>query len=146
MVLALLGTAFYNDTCMKAKAIINNHFLRIAILCIGFCSVGLAILGIFLPVLPTVPLLLLAVACFARSSERFHDWLINHYRLGPMIQGYTSGQGIPLRAKLTAIGMLWVTISISVFIVHSLWLKYLLVIIAISISLYLLSLPTSKHV
>ena len=131
---------------MKSKPIINNKFLRFTILSVGFCATGLGVLGIFLPVLPTVPLLLLAAACFVRSSERFHHWLLNHYRLGPMIQGYTSGQGIPLRAKLTAIGMLWVTISISVFIVHSLWLKYLLVIIAISISLYLLSLPTSKHV
>ena len=131
---------------MTSKPTINNQFLRIAILFTGFCATGLGVLGIFLPVLPTVPLLLLAVACFARSSERFHHWLINHYRLGPMIQGYTSGQGIPLRAKLTAIGMLWVTISISVFIVHPLWLKSLLVIIAISITLYLLSLPISKDV
>ena len=131
---------------MKSKPIINNHFLRILILSIGFCATGLGILGIFLPVLPTVPLLLLAAACFARSSDRFHQWLVNHDRLGPMIKSYTSGQGIPLRAKLTAIGMICFVFPISVYIVHPLWLKYLLVIIAISITLYLLSLPISKDV
>jgi uncharacterized membrane protein YbaN (DUF454 family) len=131
---------------MKSKPIINNHFLRIALLCTGFCAVGLGVLGIFLPVLPTVPLLLLAAACFARSSERFHQWLLNHYRLGPIIKSYSSGQGIPLRAKLTAIGMIWIVIPISVFIVHPLWLKYLLAIIAISITIYLMSLPVSKDV
>ena len=129
---------------MKSKPIINNKFLRFTILSLGFCATGLGVLGIFLPVLPTVPLLLLAAACFARSSERFHQWLLTHKRLGPMIKSYTSGQGIPLRAKLTAIGMLWLVIPISVFIVRPLWLKYLLVIIAVSITLYLLSLPISK--
>jgi len=131
---------------MKSKPIINNHFFRIAILSIGFCATGLGVLGIFLPVLPTVPLLLLAAACFARSSDRFHQWLVNHARLGPMIKSYTSGKGIPLRAKISAIGMLWLVIPISVYVVHPLWLKYLLVIIAISITLYLLSLPISRDV
>jgi uncharacterized membrane protein YbaN (DUF454 family) len=131
---------------MTSKQIINNNFLRIAILAIGFCATGLGVLGIFLPVLPTVPLLLLAAACFARSSERFHQWLLSHNRLGPMIKSYTSGQGIPLRSKVSAIGMIWIVIPVSAFIVHPLWLKYLLVIIAISITLYLLSLPISKDV
>ena len=131
---------------MTSKQIINNNFLRIAILAIGFCATGLGVLGIFLPVLPTVPLLLMAAACFARSSERFHQWLLSHNRLGPMIKSYTSGQGITLRSKVSAIGMIWIVIPVSAFIVHPLWLKYLLVIIAISITLYLLSLPISKDV
>jgi uncharacterized membrane protein YbaN (DUF454 family) len=131
---------------MTSKQIINNNFLRIAILAIGFCATGLGVLGIFLPVLPTVPLLLMAAACFARSSERFHQSLLSHNRLGPMIKSYTSGQGITLRSKVSAIGMIWIVIPVSAFIVHPSWLKYLLVIIAISITLYLLSLPISKDV
>jgi uncharacterized membrane protein YbaN (DUF454 family) len=129
---------------MRSKQIINNHFIRITILSVGLCATGLGVLGIFLPVLPTVPLLLLAAFCFARSSERFHQWLLNHHKLGPTIQHYISGQGIPLRAKLTAIGTIWIVIPISIFIVNSLWLKYLLIVIAISITLYLLSLPILK--
>jgi len=125
---------------------INNQFFRSGILAVGFFSTGLAILGIFLPLVPTVPLLLLAAACFARSSERFHHWLINHQKLGPMIHCYLNGQGIPLRAKITAIGLIWVSISISIFVVKPFWLEFLLAIIGLSITLYLLSLATSKDV
>jgi uncharacterized membrane protein YbaN (DUF454 family) len=125
---------------------ISNKFIRNGILVVGFCATGLAILGIFLPLLPTVPLLLLAAACFARSSERFHHWLLNHQKLGPMIHGYLNGQGIPLRAKITAIGLIWLSISISVYVVHPFWLKTLLVIIGLGVTLYLLSLTTFHDV
>ncbi|MBW2484980.1 MAG: YbaN family protein [Deltaproteobacteria bacterium] len=131
---------------MKVKGKINNHFFRNGLLVVGFCATGLAILGIFLPLVPTVPLLLLAAACFARSSERFHNWLLNHRKLGPMIHVYLNGQGIPLRAKITAIGLIWLSISISVFVVQPFWLKFLLVIIGFSVTLYLLSLTTSQDV
>ena len=127
---------------MKFKGNINNRYLRNIIFAIGFFATGLAVIGIFLPLVPTVPLLLLATACFARSSERFHDWLINHRKLGPMIQGYLSGQGIPLRAKITAIGLIWLAIPISVLVVQPLWLKSLLIIIGLCVTLYLLSLET----
>ena len=131
---------------MKFKGTIKNQFFRNGILAVGFFSTGLAVLGIFLPLVPTVPLLLLAAACFARSSERFHYWLLNHQKLGPMINGYINGQGIPLRAKITAIGLIWVSISISVFVVNPFWLESLLVIIGLSVTLYLLSLSTSRDV
>jgi len=131
---------------MKLKGMINNQFFRSGLLAVGVFSTGLAILGIFLPLVPTVPLLLLAAACFARSSERFHHWLINHRKLGPMIHCYLNGQGIPLRAKITALGLIWFSISISIFVVKPFWLEFLLVIIGLSITLYLLSLATSKDV
>jgi len=131
---------------MKFKGMTNNQFLRYALLAVGFCSTGLAILGIFLPLLPTVPLLLLAAACFARSSERFHNWLHNHQKLGPIIRDYLSGQGIPLRSKITAIVFIWFSISISVFVINPYWLKTLLVIIGFSVTLYLLSLTTSNGI
>lgn len=131
---------------MKFKGTINNQFFRNSILAVGFLATGLAVIGIFLPLLPTVPLLLLAAACFARSSERFHNWLLNHQKLGPMIHCYLNGQGIPLRAKITAIGLIWFSISISVFFINPFWLKFLLVIIGISVTLYLLSLATAQKV
>ena len=131
---------------MKFKGTINNQFIRNGILAVGFLATGLAVIGIFLPLLPTVPLLLLAAACFARSSERFHNWLLNHQKLGPMIHCYLNGQGVPLRAKITAIGLIWFSISISVFFINPFWLKFLLVIIGFSVTLYLLSLATSQNI
>jgi uncharacterized membrane protein YbaN (DUF454 family) len=129
---------------MKFKGTVNNQILRNCILAVGFIATGLAILGIFLPLVPTVPLLLLAAACFARSSERFHHWLINHQKLGPMINCYVNGQGIPLSAKITAIVLVWLSISISVVVINPFWLKFFLVIIGFSVTFYLLSLPTSQ--
>ena len=125
---------------------ISNQYIRNGILALGFCATGLAVLGIFLPLLPTVPLLLLAAACFARSSERFHHWLLNHRKLGPMIHGYLAGQGLQLRAKITAIVLIWLSISVSVYVVHPFWLKALLVIIGLGVTLYLLSLTTTQDV
>ncbi|WP_370637411.1 YbaN family protein [Cupriavidus sp. AU9028] len=67
--------------------------------------------GIFLPVLPTTPFVLLAAACFARGSQRFHRWLTNHPRLGPIIQDWERHRSIPLRAKCFAIATMWVSMS-----------------------------------
>ena len=120
----------------------DNIVLRWSLITVGLACTGLAILGIFLPLLPTVPLLLLAAACFARSSERFHAWLLQHPRLGPMIRGYLDGQGIPLRSKIYAIALLWLTIPISaLFLTSLLWVQITLFAIGCGVTVYLLRLP-----
>ena len=120
----------------------DNIVLRWSLITVGLACTGLAILGIFLPLLPTVPLLLLAAACFARSSERFHSWLLQHRRLGPMIRGYLDGQGIPLRSKIYAIALLWLTIPISaLFLTSLLWVQITLFAIGCGVTVYLLRLP-----
>jgi uncharacterized membrane protein YbaN (DUF454 family) len=78
---------------------------RTAYLVAGFILVGLAVLGIFLPLLPTTPLLLLAAACFSRSSERWHRWLLNHRTFGPIIRSWQERRCIPRRAKAVSIGL-----------------------------------------
>jgi uncharacterized membrane protein YbaN (DUF454 family) len=85
--------------------LVKHRGLRMVLIAVGMCSTALGVIGIFMPLLPTVPLLLLAAAGFARSSERFHGWLLEHRHLGPMIRGYLDGRGIPLRAKISAIGL-----------------------------------------
>lgn len=125
---------------------VQSRFFRWLLIAIGWLAILGGVAGIFLPLLPTVPLLLLAAACFARSSERFHNWLVEHDRLGPLIKGYLGGAGIPLRAKVTAIGMVWVSVPVSAFLFVPLpWVRVLLLTIAIGISIYLLRLPTLER-
>jgi hypothetical protein len=124
---------------------VQNVYLRWGLIACGWLAVAGGVVGIFLPLLPTVPFLLLAVACFARSSERFHHWLIGHNHLGPLLRNYLHGAGIPLRAKRLAIAMVWVSFPTSAFLfARAFWLQILLLTTAAAITLYLLFLPTAK--
>jgi uncharacterized membrane protein YbaN (DUF454 family) len=130
---------------MTAPAVkpVRGQVLRALLIGVGWLSVGVGVIGLFLPLVPTVPLLLLAAACFARSSERFHRWLVEHNHLGPLLRDYLQGAGIPLRAKLVAIGMVWVSVPTSAFIFVAVpWVRLLLLAIAAGITWYLVWLPT----
>jgi len=124
------------------KTSLVRYFLIVS----GLVSTAVAVIGIFVPILPTVPLLLLAAACFARSSERFHNWLLGHPSLGPMIRDYMDGQGVPLRAKIVAISMIWISISISaLFLIPILWVKIFLIAVGLCVTIYLLRLPMREE-
>jgi uncharacterized membrane protein YbaN (DUF454 family) len=82
----------------------------------GCITVGLAFIGVFLPLLPTVPFLLLSAFCFARSSERAHAWLLNHPKLGPPIQDWQESGAIRLPAKRMATVCVLAAFGISVFL------------------------------
>lgn len=123
---------------------LSSRIKKGALVVTGLLCTGLGLLGIVLPLLPTTPLLLLAAACFSRSSERFHRRLLEDRRLGPIIRSYQQGSGIPRKAKFTAIGMIWITIpSSALFFVPLPWVRGLLFCIAIGITLYLARLPTA---
>lgn len=117
-------------------------WLRYLLLGIGCTSVCLGVIGIVLPVMPTTPFLLLAAGCFARSSPRFHGWLLGHPQLGPLLSAYLNGEGIPRKAKALAIGSLWVSIVVSCWLAPWPWLRVLLVGIAIAVTVYLARLKT----
>lgn len=119
-----------------------NPIFRWTLITAGFLSVGLGLVGIMVPVLPTVPFLLLATVCFARSSERFYNWLIDHAKLGPMVRPYLNGEGLRRRTKIKAIMLVWFSMLLSIFFVrgHE-WLQAILIIIALGVTLYLFRLP-----
>lgn len=131
------------DNPGPTKNYVKSDILRWILICCGWVSIVAGVVGIFIPLLPTVPFLLLAAACFARSSWRFHVWLIEHDQLGPLVRDYLDGGGIPLRAKRLAIGMIWVSVPASTFLfVSVVWVQVVLITIAAGITLYLLRLPT----
>jgi uncharacterized membrane protein YbaN (DUF454 family) len=83
--------------------------------------VALGVLGIFLPLLPTTPFLLLGAACYARSSERWYGWLVGNRWFGPYIRHYREGRGISRRRAAVALALLWLTIGYSALVVVSAW-------------------------
>ena len=120
----------------------RSPVIRTLLLAIGWLSVILGIIGIFLPVLPTTPFLLLAAACFARSSRRFYLWLVNHRQLGPWIVDYLEGQGIPLKGKVYAIGLMWLSIGVSSYLVPLFWARLFMLTSAVLVSIYILRQKT----
>lgn len=110
---------------------------------IGIISVGLGTIGVFLPLLPTTPFLLLAAACFIRSSDRLYNWLIHHRWFGRYIRNYREHRAITLSAKIVALTLLWCAIGYSaVFVAGTWWLRALLAAIAIGVTTHILILKT----
>lgn len=95
--------------------------LRLVLITLGAVFLALGVVGIFLPVLPSVPLWLLAAACFARSSERVYNWLLNHALFGQGIREWRQHRSIPYRAKLAAIVLLAVSFGATVVFVMPNW-------------------------
>lgn len=118
---------------------------RLALIALGWFSLVLGTIGIFVPLLPTTVFIILASWCFARSSRRFHTWLHAHPRLGPLLNDWEAGHGIPLKAKRRAIVLLWCSIGLSIYLVkHQLVLSVFLFAIGIAVSIYLYRLPSPE--
>src|SRR3972149_3980049 len=130
------------DPAVKPK---KNRVVRALLIVAGTISLVFAAIGLVLPLLPTTPLLLLALACSCRSSERLYMWLINNRWFGEYIRNYREGRGVPLKTKVLAVTILWASISVSVlFLVSILIVQVLLLGIAIAVSIHILRLPTYK--
>lgn len=112
---------------------------------LGLISLGFAILGVFLPVLPTTPLLLLAAFLFLKGNRRLYDWLMNHPRFGPYIANFTRHKAIPLRVKVVAISTLWLTLLYCAVFVAQHWaLRLLFIVIAVAVTVHILSYKTLR--
>jgi uncharacterized membrane protein YbaN (DUF454 family) len=129
----------------KGKVRTENWIRRLLIIA-GSLLVGLGIMGIFVPMLPTTPFLLLAAACYARSSPKFYYWLLNNKWFGSYIRNYRQRKGIPLTVKIFTLALLWLTIGTSAtFAVQSLTVRIILILIAIGVSIHILTIKTLKR-
>ena len=129
--------------CFGMTGFMSKRLTRGILVIAGSVFTGLGLLGIFLPLLPTTPFLLLAVACFARSSKRHHSWLMDNKWFGTCIKDYHEKRGITLRVKVIAISLLWMSISYSVlFVIGNLFVSSIMVIIALGVTVFLINLNT----
>jgi uncharacterized protein len=126
--------------------ITESRLKKTVLVSIGTISVSLGIIGAFVPLLPTTPFLLLAAACYIRSSRRLYTWLITNKYFGKFIVNYREQKGIPLSVKITVLALLWGTISLSaIYATENIWIRLFLLIVAISVSLHILSLKTLRE-
>lgn len=112
------------------------------LLLLGFISLILGAVGIFLPVLPTTPFLLLSVFCFERSSEKFHRLLLENKIFGQYIKDYREKKGITWKNKIIALTTLLVSISFSIYKVNNLHLKIFLIFVLIGVSAHIIKIKT----
>jgi len=134
------------QTEVPVSKVKKQKVVRALLIAAGTVSLGLGAIGIFVPVLPTTPFLLLAAACYMRSSERLHKWLINNRWFGEYIKNYQAGRGIPMRTKIVALTVLWGTIMFSAFFVFTevLLVQIILLCVAAGVTVHLIRLPTFK--
>jgi hypothetical protein len=123
----------------------GSPLVRWLLIAAGSACVVLGVIGIFLPLLPTTPLMLLAAACFARSSRRFHDWLLANRTFGPLILEWEKNRSIPRRTKLTAIALMSTTLAVSiVFFVEPRWLQGLLAAFGVALAVWMYRIPSRE--
>ena len=110
----------------------------------GTVSTAIGIIGIFVPILPTTPFLLLAAACYLRSSRRLYNWLLNNRLFGAYVRNYLDGRGMPRKIKIATILLLWITIACSIiFAVQALVIRVILLVVAVGVTVHIMLIKTT---
>ncbi len=122
--------------------------MKTLLIFIASLSLGLGIVGIFVPLLPTTPFLLLSAGLYAKSSEKLYNWLLNHKILGNYIKSFREDKAISLHIKIIAIFTIWLSLGYSIFfVVNNKWyLQVILAVIALGVSFHILSYKTKKKI
>ena len=123
---------------------VSDKLKRQLLIITGTVCVVIGAIGIFIPILPTTPFLLLAAFCYLRSSPRFYHWLINNRLFGVYIRNYIEGRGIPVKLKLFTIALLWATIGISIWLTANLVVTVILSVIAAAVTLHIATIRARR--
>jgi hypothetical protein len=119
--------------------------IRIVLFCLGTLFLGLGILGVLLPGLPTTPFVLLAAACYVRSSRRLYAWLIGHRLFGRLVRDFQEKRTIPKTAKIASVTTMTVMVTISaLFLLKPLWAKLLVIGLGAAGAVVVLLFPTAR--
>ena len=121
-----------------------TKLIRGLLLCAGLLALGTGLLGIFLPLLPTTPLVLLSATCFLRSSDKLYHWITKNKTFGSYIHNYLHSRTVPAKSKPISITLVWVCILLSVYFTEKTWIRILLIIVACGVSIHLMLLRTNE--
>jgi hypothetical protein len=126
----------------------GNRFHRALLVAAGTLSVSLGVVGALVPILPTTPFLLLAAACYARSSKRMHRWLFTNRLFGEYLRRYRDGEGLPLAYKLSTLVLLWTTLGLSILLAvpgYGWWLSAALCAMGLGVTAHILRIKTRRR-
>ncbi len=132
----------------QAAEAAKARLLRALLIAAGTLCVALGALGVLLPVLPTTPFLLLAAACYIRSSKRLYAWLLGNRLFGEYLKRYRAGDGLPLGFKLWTIALLWLSLGSSAFLAlpeRLWWPRLLLLSVGLAVSAHILHIKTYRR-
>lgn len=118
---------------------------RIFFFSLGVAFVGIGAVGVALPVLPTTPFILVAAACFGKSSKRAEKWISNNRYFDSYIKNYRNNEGVPIDVKRNSIIFLWIMLIISSIFINKLIMYIILAIIGICVTIHILLLKTKKE-
>ena len=123
----------------------SNPFIRFLWLSLGLLFTVVGLIGLIVPGLPTTPLMIIAAACFFRSSKRLFNWVLNNKYFGKYVKDFRDGRGMPRKAKFIALGFIWLFVSISVFVGipdHLVYVKIITLLAACTGTGVIITLPT----
>jgi uncharacterized membrane protein YbaN (DUF454 family) len=125
---------------------VSGKMMRGIYIVVGTIALVIGAIGLFLPVIPTTPLVILAAACYYRGSERLHEWILSSKWFGETIKNYQAGRGLTRDTKARAISMMWAMILISAwFFVSNLFVRVAMIGVAVGVTVYLVRLPTLER-
>jgi len=121
----------------------KNSLVKFLLYSSGFFFLGLGILGIFIPLLPTTPFLLLAASVFMHTNKKIYVWMFNNRWFGKQFRSYVKNKSVSRIVKISSLLVLWITISYSIFfVVENIWIRLVLVIVLVGVSIHILKLKT----
>ena len=119
---------------------------RLFFLSVGSTLLGIGVIGIVIPVLPTTPFILASAFFYSKSSKRLENWISNSPYFGSYIENYKTRRGVPLNVKLTSIGFLWLTLVVSAFLFSSNWyIPLILIIVGMAVTLHIALIKTKDN-
>ena len=118
--------------------------MKILLIGVGFLMLALGAVGIFIPVFPTTPFVLLAAACFGGGSPKLYNWLARTRFFGPFIENYRTKAGVPAKTKTFALCFLWPLLILSMVLSRKLWVVLLLLLVGAAVTAHILKIKTRR--